>query len=497
MKKPTLIVAGLFVALIAIFFAVQSADNTGPKELGYAIPKMAALDKVEVVQGDKKTTFVKKDGAWRLAEPVDYPMSETAQNDLAKLLEGGVEMDRDMGKVKDLNKYELGADAATVTLYDGGAKKASFKVGKEITVQNTLAKRTYIQPEGAEAVYRAQAGFPSKLLVEANTLREKKLFDFKKEDVSAIEMSADGQKIAFNRADSEASEPAWSTADPKAGKLDGLALDRLASAIGRLRVDGFADGVSDADAGLDKPAVTLTLTRKSADPVTIMIGGEAKKDAGAAAGEPDRYFKVGGQPWVYTLKAYTAKGIDKRLADMRAKEMFSFDSEKAQKITVARPGEGAETTEAVKDGPVWQMKAPREAKADASIVGAALRTLSDLKAERVPDIAAAQAGITPESAIRVEVTRDGAEPVVVFLGAKTSEDKSARYARVGDSGPVFELAGYQADKLLAIEAEKLAPTKPPTPPASAPAGLPPGLQGIPPGALKNLPPGMIPGAPPQ
>ncbi len=500
MKKPTMITAGVFVALIAIFFAVRGSDSAKEKTIDFQIPKMASLDKIEIVKGDKKTVLAKEAGGWHIKEPIDFPLAVNVEKDLEVLFNKAIPMDQDMGKA-DPARFEINDASAVVTLYDGGKKVTSFKMGKEISVQPTLVKRTYIQPEGATGVMRARAGLSSKLDMELEKMRRKKLVDFKKEEVTALELEYDGQKVRLEATDKDGALT-WKSAQPPGEKLDDAAIGRLAGAIGTLRIDNFVDGVSAADAGLDKPLVKTTVIRKSGDPVVLMIGAAVPPKEGEKVDESslERYIKLGGSDWIYSVKSYTANNLLKRLADLRNKDMLKFESAKVTKLTVTRPGEGAEITSvAVQPDKTWKVTSPKEAKADKSLVDAALRMMGAMKAERVPNISAADAGLAPEVAIKVDVDM-GAESKTIYVGKTVAADKKARYVRVGADGPIFELAGYQVEKIVQMTGEKLAPPPPPkgapgSKPGGAPGSMPAGLPGgLPPGMIPpgSLPPGMIP-----
>ena len=98
MKKPTMITAGVFVALIAIFFAVRGSDSAKEKTIDFQIPEMASLDKIEIVKGDKKTVLAKEAGGWHIKEPIDFPLAVNVEKDLEVLFNKAIPMAQDMGK---------------------------------------------------------------------------------------------------------------------------------------------------------------------------------------------------------------------------------------------------------------------------------------------------------------------------------------------------------------------------------------------------------------
>lgn len=513
MKKPTLIAGAVLLALVLAVLATKlgTGERTGQPEGGYSVPALADLDKVEIVEGDKKTVLTRKDGLWRLAEPIDFPVDKTVAEDLDKIFVNGLGTDLGADDA-DPVAYDLGPGAPVVTVFAGGAQKAKFSVGKEIVVEATNAKRTWILPEGG-GVFRAQDGLRSKLLIDLDKWRRKQITDFKEDDVTQVAMEYDGLKVVMQRKvgdkpeGSDKSIGVWTVTEPAGVEVDSQAVDRWVGAVGRLRIDKFADDAAPAAAGLDKPTATYTVTTGAGD-VVLHIGGDAPVEAAAddkKPGEPDTYLSLGGEKWIYQAKAWGARSVFKKLGDIRPKEVLTLDKEKIVKLRF-RPAGDAEPIELVKADKGWQVLG-REAEAvDASIVDALVRTVTGLRATKLAESnqTAAQVGLAPDTREELVIGMQGEESTVLHLGSR-AEGKDDRWAQVGE-GQIFLLAGFNANKLTPKMDTII--RKPGDAPASAPGGnglppgfpggmkgLPPGMQGLPPG-MQGLPPGMQ-GAPPK
>ena len=73
MKKQTLIAIGVLMVLsVALVVAMQSNDKS-PEAIAYTIPKLDNADKISIVNDGATVVLAKKDGVWRVAEPIDYP----------------------------------------------------------------------------------------------------------------------------------------------------------------------------------------------------------------------------------------------------------------------------------------------------------------------------------------------------------------------------------------------------------------------------------------
>ena len=189
MKKETLIAIGVLAVLSIGLLVLMQGSNNEPEPIGYTIPKLADADKIEIAENGTTITLAKEGDGWRIKHPIDYPVAETASTALNTLLSRPIGMDMDYA-TDAAAKYELGDTAATVTIYVGADAKASFKVGKEITVQPTNVKRVFIQPTDAKRIYRAQAGLRSELIKKLDDWRNKKLFSFEEADITTIDIKS-------------------------------------------------------------------------------------------------------------------------------------------------------------------------------------------------------------------------------------------------------------------------------------------------------------------
>ena len=484
MKKETLIAIGVLAALsIGLLVLMQSGDKS-PEPIAYTIPKLDKADKIEITQDGKTTVLAKKDGAWRLQAPIDYPVASSAAEKLDKLLSRPIGMDMDYD-ASAASKYELGDSAASVAIYVGADKKASFRVGKEITVQPTNVKRAFISPKGQDRVFRAQAGLRTELLKALDDWREKKLVDFEEKDVTGVTIrTADGTEVVLAKADGE--EGAWSLTKPEGVRLDETVAKRLPGAAARLRAAGFADDASAEQTGLDTPSHSLIFTLVGdKKPVTIHFGNPLKEDKGAGGGStsPDVYMKVGDEKWVYTVKNWTWSQLAKGLPELRDKQMLKLDTKEIASLTFAKPEGDPLVVESTAEG--WKLTKPEAKDVPEANVNAITRIIGDLKASSVPDTDPAKAGLAdPTKATRVTVTLKDGSTKTILLGDAAAEGKKDLFARV-DDGMVFVLASFNATKLTPT-AESL--TKEPA--AAPPGGMPPGMPGGMPG---GLPPGMMPG----
>jgi hypothetical protein len=462
MKKPTMIAAGVLALLFLIYVVLSGRQTNAPEKIEFEIPKYETLEKVEIVHGDKTVVLAREGEAWSLKAPVDYPTSDGMAKELTKLFSKTIGMDRKLNKGADASKYGLDKDTATVSFFAGGEKKLSIVVGKENTVAGTFVKRTWVKREGDDTIYRAKAGLRGKLVMAANDMRKKKLLDFKKDDVVSVTLSNGDKNVSFEQVDVPAeneggpSKKGWKLLGGSE-KLDDAALNSLANAAGRLRADGFEDGKSLAETGLEAPALKASFKLKSGKAVTLLLGAAVKEEGEAPKGGPSRYLKLGDAKWVYVVSAATAKSLDKGLADLRSKDMMSVEPSQVEKVVAINAAK--EATEVVLASGQWKLVRPAPADASKDLVDAALKTMNGLKATRVPEVSAEVAGLAQGQGTHISVTLAGGDTSNLYIGKKVSEAGNDRYARVGATGPIFELLGLSADKILKLNGKDLAAAK--------------------------------------
>lgn len=483
MKKQTIIAVAVLACLVGALLLLMQYEPRGEQKIEYAVPSIEKVDKIQIVDGDKKIVVAKKGDKWSLLEPVGYPVEDAVAEDLDKLIKLGIGLDMEKGKV-DAAPYELGATAPTATFFAGETALVTLHIGKEEQVKSTGVKRTFIMPDGQEGIYRAQAGLKTTLVRDVDKWRAKKVTSFEGKAVTAMEIAYDSTKLAFAHKDDK-----WELAAPAGVKLDSSAVDRLASAAGRLRIDGFADDAKGADTGLDSPLMTLTFTVTGQDkPVTIKLGAPVRGEDGSVGDNPDQYLQLDGAKWVYTVKSWTYKNLFKKLGDLRDKEMLSIDAADITTMTFVGAAPAGANIVLAKHAKGWELTAPSKAAVPTANATKITGFLSKVRAKSIPEgITAEAAGIGVEGAKRLEVTRKDGSVSVLHLGKPVAEGKKDIYARVGSDGLIFTIASWSVDNLTPT-VDKL--TKEPPPPPKMPAGgMPRGMPGMP-GMPGGMPPGM-------
>lgn len=251
----------------------------------------------------------------------------------------------------------------------------------------------------------------------------------------------------------ERKEPGWQveTGAAPAFKADGDVMSGYLGVWSVIQAQKFAaygPKANLAKFGLDKPAITVTVTVQPADakdkPVehTIALGKEA--DGG-------RYARIDNGPGVAVLNGADASDLGKTYLDFVDRNLLKLDPPKV--AAVARKM-GEQELEVARKDDGWQIVKPAETKADAATLDALAEQLAHLRAVRVAAYPAKDLkafGLDePAGVVTLRLMEDG-KPAdrVLKLGKPVGDKSDDRFVQVDGSDIVAVMDGRLAKRLTA------------------------------------------------
>src|SRR5262249_10844652 len=167
-------------------YELPQAEKEGKKE------KLVAADRTNVTgillsYPDRRIELKKKDGVWRLTQPVDAPADDATTGALL-----GTIVDAEVQKTldelpKDLASFGLDKPAVTATLtLQDGTQLPAVAVGKN----TAIGGKTYVRKGDEQKVYLTASSLQFGLNKQPKDLRDKQLFTFEDNDVNRIEISS-------------------------------------------------------------------------------------------------------------------------------------------------------------------------------------------------------------------------------------------------------------------------------------------------------------------
>jgi len=262
---------------------------------------------------DRKAVLRKKDGAWRLAEPIEAEPDTTYLADLFKEIHN-LRCDRYVAATKDFKTYNL--DPAQVTLTVTAAAKPGEKtVTKTLRLAHWEKGKIVGREDDSDLVFEVAQGVFNAIVGEP---LDRKMTDLAAADVIRLEVTAGATTVTLIKMDET-----WYRADSKGAPADEVAADivrPIVDAAADLAAARWAayDAKDPARFGLERPALKIkAAAAKSA--VTILISDkEVPADVASSLDQkPIRYAMTEGGQRIAFL---AGRSLDALLAAPKAVE---------------------------------------------------------------------------------------------------------------------------------------------------------------------------------
>jgi hypothetical protein len=230
---------------------------------------------------------------WALVEgpagmdALDEPTVQTLVSHLARM---------SGDNVVTVSDAEAGLDKPSGSLevktQGGGTVKLAF--GKALASGNVYARR-----EGDARIFEVLKATANETLPAPRQLENRAIAGLVSADVSGLTVEAQGEKVVLVK------DGTWKATSPASFKADTGKVQGLAGQLATMRAAEIADATP-KEAGLDKPAATVTLTTKAGKSVTLKLG---------SAKASSRYISRQGTPWIYLLDINQVSALLKKPSD--------------------------------------------------------------------------------------------------------------------------------------------------------------------------------------
>jgi hypothetical protein len=187
---------------------------------------------------------------------------------------------------------------------------------------------------------------------------EKKLFQFKEEEIQEISVKRIDQEIVLKKQDS-----VWKMIQPVTASTDAQNVKNMITSF----VDAERDKTitekssGDQEFGLDNPEIVVTLkTQKGDTGLQLSIGRETPTASGY-------YARVGENPTVITISTSVKTNLDKTMYDLRDKTILAFEPAQVKQAVFTVKNSETGVTQEIKlaqTNDLWKIVAPKEYNAD-------------------------------------------------------------------------------------------------------------------------------------
>jgi len=446
MNKKTLTALGAFVllAIIALVTLRQPEKGERASDHPHPIPTLNPVEitTLDVTKGGATTTIKNEGGIYKVTAPVSYPADQGIAKSAFEAL-GRM-------NVSDLVTQQEGKQAEFEVDDKSGVRvvaKHDGKVLADLIVGKVVGAGTMVRPSGTNDVWRASG--ISKFAVDKGPTdwRDKSITTFQSTDVEKLDIAGkDGAKLSLKKAGTkEGSEDKWDvvSSSVKIEKLDNSVPNGIVSSLASWKANDFADGATLAAAGLDAPALTVTVGLKGGKNVTVLVGGHK----GDKASE-DTYVKKADAPQIFLVKKFNLERIDKRPMDFRDKTLCDLAAGDLTEISVAA---GDKSYTLIKNGNDWKATKPPKLEVDATKVTPIAGAFKDWKATGLAEDQSPKGNglAKPKAVINAKAATKGAKPAACLVRVGDESADKASYIVTTAKGPDVYLAPkWAVDRIL-------------------------------------------------
>jgi hypothetical protein len=303
-----------------------------------------------------------------------------------------------------------------------------------------------VRPSGKDEIWQA-TGITRYTFDKAPVdWRDKSITTFTAADAERVDVATrDGAKLAVKKTDAkQGSEAKWEVIDStvKIDKLDDSVPNGIVSALAAWKANDFGDSMNATGAGLEPPALTVTVSLKGGKKVTALLGGKAKED--------ELYVKVPEAPQIYIAKKFNVDRVNKRPIEFRDKTLCNLADADLAEIAVTRATDSYVLSKTdSKTGTDWKATKPAKLEVDSSKVTPIAGAFKDWKASGFADDPSPKDTglVKPRAVIAVKAKAKGAAGCLVKVGDET-KDKLSAFVMTGKGPDVYLAPKWTVDRIL-------------------------------------------------
>lgn len=193
--------------------------------------------------------------------------------------------------------------------------------------------------------------------------QKEKAFTVEADKLQELRVTAGGETSVLRKADG-----AWKMAEPVDTEADQSEVSSLTSNLATLEINRVVDeNATDlAQYGLEKPAVEVAFKADGNVSGGIAIGDKTPTQS-------DIYAVRSGEKKVFLVSAFLENTLNKKPFDLRDKRILRFERDKVDGLDISQ---GPARIALARDGSVWTVKQPLQARADYGAIEGLLTRLS-------------------------------------------------------------------------------------------------------------------------
>jgi len=372
MKLKGIIILLCLLLIVGSFFYFYEIKGSSEKEKKKEAEKklynlkIEEINKIGLKRPDIEIFLEKKKGRWQIIKPIAAASDEdNIQSILDKI--NSLKYEREIEIKHDkLAEYGLNPAKINIQLLASKNKIVDLSVGEK----NPTQAFAYFRDNLKNKAYLISASDGEDLIVDLYKVREKRITDFKSEEVKSL---------SIKRGDSETlleyQNDFWYITKPKKTLADNSKVSSLLASIEYLKAEKFVEEncTDKSKYGLDKPDYILDIfIGEKGKKQTILIGKES---------ENQYYAMVEGKPQVVKIGSVLIDDLKKEWQEWREKKPLVFYSFEIQRFILKNKYGTFEFVKDKEDN--WQIIKPAAMKADNTKVDNFFTAINRLESDEI------------------------------------------------------------------------------------------------------------------
>jgi len=265
-KKEYLLLVVIIIGL-SVYLFLRDTDRAHYQLSQLPPVDQKTISKIEISKADESILLTKKDNQWFIA-PEEYLADQDTVSNMLDTIED-ITLTAMVSESKSYERYDLVAEKKiSVKAWAGEERKRDFDVGKPAS----SFRHTFVKLADDDRVYHARDNFRRKFEQTVDSLRDKTVLTFEKEDIQQIRFANAEEDLLLSRIDSPTvasteenptannpsarkEETSWQFTD--GNNADKVKMDGLLNTLSNLRCKKYLDGTKKED--LSDPIFSLSL----------------------------------------------------------------------------------------------------------------------------------------------------------------------------------------------------------------------------------------------
>jgi Domain of unknown function (DUF4340) len=377
-KKTTLLALVCAVALAAgVYYFDWKKGNESKPAVDSSKPAFSiqASDIVSFTiahpaqPGDLPIHFEKRDGTWRIVQPVQTDADQSTADGIVDQLAAARVSQTESGSSDRRKAFGLDPPQASVEFQLANGSKHAILIGdKDFTGESA-----YTIVDNGQSVSLLPQLLATSATKSLDDLRDRSVLHLDSEQVASFELKNSAGDISASK-----DKDQWKFATPAGAVAGKEAVDSLLQAVASAKIVSVASETPDSLAryGLTAPAITFTASGGKAAVTTLVVG---KKDGTA-------YFARDlSRPTIFRIDGDIEKKLSANFGDLRDKRVLHVDTGDTQRIQIEDAAGSAVVSRKPDGSDAWTFESPADRRGKPVSSWKVLDPLGTMQAEEVID----------------------------------------------------------------------------------------------------------------